>query len=265
MFSTKREIASGTLCRAPVATPLQARSSEQKALSVESETDDGDVVMITEKFKSMTLDPLALRGAGSGSVRGDGKGLKGLPPTIDGSPVYHVRLCFYANTAVSTNITVGGIAAAVGSMCTVVNSKVTPICSAFRLRRVMAWAPSSSTATTYCEVFWNTGSNYQREHVPVRALPAGLTVPSGMSFVPPRDTLAADWQASGNSANNLFTLTIASGGVLIVDVDWQLGNTLLQFPDITIGSGTLKLLYYMALDCGTGGHGLTPLGRVTTF
>jgi hypothetical protein len=208
--------------------------------------------------------------AGRGMTGRKGKGKKGksggisLPPAIATTPVNRGTYRYFVQSAVSsTNINANMIGQALGGICTVANSKVTPWTSAFRIKSVTIY-PSSASGTAIVELKWAINlTAFEKDYDVEGSLPGGITNTHGVRFVPPKGCLGSFWINNGGGGTNVFAITAPVGSLIDLDVEFTMCNNLAQFADSTIVSGTLATIYYLSLD-SPGNNKLQVMGRPTT-
>lgn len=201
-----------------------------------------------------------------GSRRG-GKGKKtappSLPPSLEVSPTYFAVFRFQANAVVAAySVTASNVAASLGAVNQAANT-LRPICSAFKIKRIIIWPPSgSASATGQNTVTWAvTNSGFERDSVKVEVMPGGVTTTRPLVSVPPVNSLSGFWTDAGQTGT-VFQLFLQAGAVLDMHCDFNLSTGLAQFATVTTtAAGTLGSLYYTGLDSTTGKIGT--LGRVT--
>jgi hypothetical protein len=94
-------------------------------------------------------------------------------------------------------------------------------------------------------------------------MPTGITVDRPVRAKPPPKSYLSMWQISGqNSTDPLFQITAATGSILEVRGVYTLSSDYLP-PNITIATGTLGAVLYLALD-GPSSNKIQPLGLPTS-
>jgi hypothetical protein len=180
---------------------------------------------------------------------------------LECTPIYRGRFRFGANAAVTAAaISANDLGQIPGCVVSVLNTTMNPICSAVRLRAVHVWPSSqASSSSVKTEVFWNSGTDYNKDEVKDGSLPGNLTVTKGYTFLPPAQSIAKMWLTSGVNVN-VFSITCPNGSIVDVELDFVMSNAIVQFASVAITSGALGQLYYAYLDAG-GSKLLTPIGR----
>jgi len=104
-------------------------------------------------------------------------------------------------------------------------------------------------------------SQFTKDTERISILPEGITNTAGVRFVPPKNTLATDWQTS--SSNSLFTIVSSTGSVVFVDATFTITNTTSPTTS-TVATATQGTFYYGYLD-GPASHAYQPIGVLSTF
>jgi hypothetical protein len=191
-----------------------------------------------------------------------------LPPTLDAVIQCRHVFRFQCTTGFSAlqNITGGNLAGAIGGYCTTVNSTVKTIASSIRVHRVSVWPAVQSSPQNPPEIVWFSPITImEKDASRERVLPAGVSVSSAVTEVPPKATICGDWFAvsSGASQPMFGLLNIGAGDVVDVDLSWTITNNLLGSTP-AVATGVLGTYYYLYLD-GSTTHQLQPIGKPTTF
>jgi len=147
-----------------------------------------------------------------------------------------------------------------GSICTVANSKVQPWTSSIRLVKVTVWPAPSASAASATELYWSNGTSAQiPDEARITTIPEGISVTRALTFKPPAMSLAADWLVVPAT---IFTISSPVGSVVDVTIQSRLSN-IFEVANITIVTGTLGTVYYLALD-GPATNKYLPQGLPTT-
>lgn len=169
---------------------------------------------------------------------------------------------FTSSSGTPTTINVNSLLGAAGTMCTVANTTVSTFFESVRVGRVQIWTPPAaqgSFATCSLEWFGGTSAN----NLEVSDTSISTATPAYISSRPPRLSLAAFWQKP--AALNLFQLTAPSGSIIDVDLELIMSDDETTPATTAVASGTLGIVYYLALDSANGTHIYTPVSLVTTF
>jgi len=186
-------------------------------------------------------------------------GSSSLPPRVDlCKPIR--RVLRFQNTAGSAvNVTGTNLAGACGGTCTVVNSVLTPWASSLRIRQVIVWP----AAAGFSALHWAAeATGLVPDTLIDRSIPTGIVSTGAVSFQPPKGSLAGMWRNSVDFANTLFVLQSTVGSIVDVHVDYTL-STSFAGPAITIASGVVPQVYYLALD-GPVSNKYVPIALTTT-
>jgi len=201
-----------------------------------------------------------------GKSFGGGKAI--LPPVLEATPRLSHVYRYVVSATTSPVITVANILGACGGICTVANSKVQPWASSFRIKSVTVFpcAGSFSGAGVYTFLDWVSAgsSGYVPDTAKMLNIPDGLTVSSPLRFRPPRGSLAGNWinPVTISTSAGLFGGTFKVGSVVDFSVEFTLSNVS-EAGNITVTTGTLGNVYYLALD-GPSSNKFVPAGLPTT-
>jgi len=115
------------------------------------------------------------------------------------------------------------------------------------------------------EILWNSPVlAVEKENAMVNSIPTNMTSPCSVVARPPKGTLASFYSNSQvNASLALFSITAPIGSIIDISVSFALSNIYIAVPSITITTGTLGIIYYLALDHGVADT-YVPLGRTTT-
>jgi hypothetical protein len=188
----------------------------------------------------------------------------GPPKPIQETAIVKWQAYFNANSSVgSVTVSPLTMSAACGGYCTTANSVHAAWASSIKLNSITIWPAINSVATqSLVDVVWNSSlTNFTKDMDFVQPSPFGNSMPKGMRFRPPKDTLLAGWLKSTNSAA-MMTITMPIGSILLLDVEYTLTNALAG-PTSTIATGTSAVVYYLALD-GPSSNKIQPLALSTT-
>jgi len=236
---------------------MQRTEAKDKFVLVSPKKDD----------RKQTQGPNPLRGSGK---KTRGPRLSGaLPPELECTPVNRCTLRFnVTQNSTARAVSVAAIAGSLGAVATVTNSTVSPICSAFRIRKVVLYSSenASAAAVNQASLQWASSfSSLERDEVKEASIPDGMTVPKRLVLVPPKQGLASFWVNSAASGSvNVLSVTANQGSIIDLHIDFILSNAIAQFPTISVSTAVLGQLYYLPLD-GASGHILQALGRPGTF
>jgi hypothetical protein len=182
------------------------------------------------------------------------------PPQIPSNvAVNHVyRYVSSTNNPKSLNPQV--LLGAIGSICIVANSVVQSIASSVKINRITIWAPPVSqgaVATTSIE--W-VGNIFVPDKE-VSDTTMSVATPSHVTSIPPRMSTASFWQTSTTTA--MCTLVAPVGAVIDINLSFILNDNGSNGYQSTVVTGTLGVLYYLALD-GSNTNLYTPISMTTT-
>jgi len=188
-----------------------------------------------------------------------------MPPMINSVVKLRHTFRYAASAAVTaTNVTANFVFGAIGGICTVANTTVTCWANSFRIRKMTVWAGASTTNDDVDVIFTDTSTDYFEDREMLVDIPAGITVERALVFTPPKTSICNFWVASSLATNTVMTLTVGSGSIVDMDVEFTLGSGNLTNKTQTVATGVLGTTYYLALD-GTTNHKLVPRGVQTTF
>jgi len=183
------------------------------------------------------------------------------PPQISANPRMHHKFRFGAGSSGAGNyvITNNDVLLACGGICTVANSTITAIFSAFKINFVEAWALAGASPATIT-LNWN-GSPVFVTNAEVSDTSVSPAYPSHIKAVPPKSSNASFWQTA--SGNSLFVLTVPNDTVVDLDISIIMSDQ--QDVDTVTGVSTATLgnQYFLALD-GAASNQLVPQSLNTT-
>jgi len=205
-------------------------------------------------------------------TRGQKKTKKGgplsLPPMINNTiTIHHTKLRYFmASGGGSTvSVSIADMLGALGGICTVTNSVFKPWAGSFRIKRIRMWngINSSGADESQCVLSWNSGTaGMQRDELKSEDVPQGATTTGMCEFKPPAKSLAGDWVCSTATASNLFSFSGSQGTIIDLEVAFTLSLAFVA-ATITITTGTLGGIYYLALD-GAASNLVVPCHLPTT-
>jgi len=175
----------------------------------------------------------------------------------------HHRYRFTATAGVVGKvITDTSVVGSLGGVVTVLNTAVVAIFQSFRIKRLEMWsAPSAQGSNATCSVEWfGFGNSPNTEFSDTTLSTAKNAV---VSCKPPANALASFWQKA--TGTPLFILTCPAGTIVDLILDTILSDDEGAGTVVTIASGSLGALVYLALDQVTGTHNFVPVSLVTTF
>jgi len=194
----------------------------------------------------------------------------GLPPARDLVPTLKHKFQFKSSSAGSVSISILDLAGALGGFCTTANSKVSAVCSSFRLISLTAWPCSATSGIEDIYLDWNNAGAYTgfvKDSSISRAIPLGMTQPGGLIFRPPKNSLASFWLSVGGlTGENLFAISFPNGALFDLEVEYTLPvvtSTVATLATATVTTGTLGNFYYLALD-GPASNKLPPIDGMPT-
>jgi len=187
-----------------------------------------------------------------------------LPPELDPTP--HCRKVFRFGVAATGtySITIGSVLGACGGICSIASSKLQPWASSFRINRVVVYPSVGTGVYTFFDWTPSGSSGYVPDTATICNIPDGVSVTGPMRFIPPARSLAGDWinPASFTASTQLVGCTVHIGSVVDLEIEFTLSNVS-EATNVTIASGTLGAVYYLALD-GPSSNKLIPQGLPTT-
>jgi hypothetical protein len=188
-----------------------------------------------------------------------------LPPMLNATPEVRQHTYRYINKSSGTTaftITGNKLAGAIGAIVYVANTTARSFCGTCRVKYIKVWpSMDSAVAGMVCDLRWEVGAvgYFIKDVDMVKSVPYGTTVPSCVTFSPPRRSLCGEWMALGAiGTGTLFTIEVSVGYIIDVCLDYtivnnQTGATVPVSTTVAVGfSG------YTPLD-GSGGT-LQPVG-----
>jgi hypothetical protein len=189
------------------------------------------------------------------------------PPQIKTNVIFRHKFRYICTASSSFTVNPVKLAAACGSICTVVNSVCTLLYDSLRIRSIECWspAPSQGTAST-ATVLWNqlSAGISNMSSIEVSDTSMSTAYPAHVKCRPPKESFASNWTSAASTTPNLMTLSLATGTVVDLDVELILGDTGASGPTATVVTGVLGTVYYLPLD-GTSSHNCIPVQLSTTF
>jgi hypothetical protein len=253
----------GATAPAP-STPSKFDESEVKVIA-EPLSALREESVVSKKHKYLGSSMLAAQATGLPKVNGRSPGC--LPPQLNNSvALTHVFRYFVATTAAPVSVSVQDMLGALGGICSVGNSLLKPWSSSFRIHSVTAYPSTAAAAPNenFCALWWNAGPSFQQKDVEEsKDVPQGVTMTAPVRFTPPGKTLAGDWLAcTATGSTNLFSMFVSAGSIIDLHVSFTLSNQFIP-ATMTIGTGTLGTIYYLALD-GPSSNTIVPAHLPTT-
>lgn len=190
-----------------------------------------------------------------------------LPPIINATPTFGHTYRFTVATVNLTDFPVVGadLAGALGTICTVVNSKVQPYISTVRIHRITIWPAANSNPPLKASVEWGAIAGIVKDESKVSGLPSGITEEKVVTAVPPRNSLASDWlNLQSLTGNILFYLSCPAGSIIDIQLTCTLAAAFVTPANITVTTGVVGTAYFLALDKAGGTSNIAPLGLPTT-
>lgn len=221
--------------------------------------------MITEsKLESKSVIPpsLAKRRVTSSLGRKKGRHKKGkaqanLPPMRNLAVTVRHTFRFRSAGFVAVSCSVTDLLGACGGICYTANSLLRTWASSVRVHKMTIWPDAAGEVT----INWATPvTGIEKDVMMNEDLPTGVTLTGAVVSKPPAKSLCGSWLQS--STANIFIVNSTAGCIMDVDLEFTLSATLLGTA-ITIATGTLGTIYYLALD-GPSQNNLVPVGLVTT-
>jgi len=190
-----------------------------------------------------------------------------LPPPFQLNPKYS-RTIRFLTTSVAATVSVIELFGVLGGICTVANTTISLCASSLRIRELRIWPSSASTGESVSVEWFSTLDSRTPDEDVARNIPGGIMVTGCLAYRPPKKSLVGDWiNVTATSSANLFNITVPSGCVVEVDLDWTMpleystSSTLYQQ---TVTTGNLGNYYYLALD-GPTSNKIVPIpGYPTT-
>jgi len=187
-------------------------------------------------------------------------------PQLKTNVMFSHKYRFVSTSATLTNITSKGLLFASGCMGTVVNTTVTALANAVRLKHIRVWSPPASQgAATTCSIeFIMGGSSSFSNTLEVSDTSISTAIPACVSTAPPVGSLASFWQLPAAADNQLFAIIAPVGAVIDVSLDLVLNDGDSAAQTRAVATAIVGSTYYLALDNSTG-HIYTPVSLNTTF
>ncbi len=219
-----------------------------------------------EEKKLKSSSTIMVRAQGKPAVLS--KGQMDIPPALETTPKVHHRYRFRSTTALAgQSITFANLVGALGSICTVAATKVRTWASSIKIDWVKIWLPGNVTGgPDYCFIDWAASGNinFVPDYSKIMTLPDGVSVTGHLTFAPPKESLASMWLNTANlsASGAVLGITCPVGSIIDISMMYTLGNVSGGL-DVTIASGSVGTIYYLALD-GPSSNKLVPLGLPTT-
>jgi len=190
--------------------------------------------------------------------------VKRMPPALETVVCAHTVLRFNnQNAASNVNVTAATLLVACGSICTIANSTVVSVASAFKLHKITVWPGSTSAgAGQVAEVLFPDLGGITKDESRSTAIPTGVTVSDVVTERPPKNTQASWWNNSTVGSSVIATITCPAGSIVDVSITFTLRNNIAGVVQAGYAAATLGAYYYGRLD-GVGGK-FTPMGAPTT-
>jgi len=180
-------------------------------------------------------------------------------PTIQTNPIIrHTYRYTAASGGQNIRITGESLRNAAGAICTVVNSNLTGIAQACRLKRIRIWGPvvaASPIVPVTVSVRWMGAQGVQglfSDAAEPSDTSVNPMVPAYLDVVPPRGTDASMWFKSvpSGAVRDLLTIGCPAGSIVDVTAEWVLADG--QFGDgYAVSTGVLGTMYFPPLDGST--------------
>jgi hypothetical protein len=242
-----------------VVPSASGRSSDSAAASVydraasvkRTSSQEGDQKLLEQlKIENKTTNAVLSLSKGRGTPS---KGAQ-LPPRIDLSMKKVITRRFYAEAGLSSaTITSDNMLAGAGGIAQS-SSVFISWFGGIRLIGLDIYtnvATSSNPAAPY--VYWINNEQYVKPEVIDRSVPAGVTLPSKLTFRPPKTALAALWQGAGFATPMFVLKNIGLGSVIDLTCEVALGDGFSSgLVATTVSTATAGKVYYLKLD-GVGG------------
>jgi len=157
---------------------------------------------------------------------------------------------------------------ALQTICTTTNSVVTQLFEAVRVRRIEVWASpvvATPVPVNVSCIFAGSALGVAGNDITVSDMSIGTTRPAYICAIPPRNSQASQWQSCDTTtgSNTFFRLVLPAGAVIDVHLSLRTTNdTRSTNNTVTVVTGVLTTMYYLALDNGAGGTGAT--GNILT-
>ncbi len=169
---------------------------------------------------------------------------------------------YRASSALSTvSIQDQQVLAALGTVCTVLNTTVAVLAKTYRFKRIEMWAPvvTNGTPVTLTVEFSQTlGPNREFSDTAIsQNMPAHLKIlPSQL-----KDSTVMFWKTYTSAS--AMVLSCPAGTIIDIEVEYILDDDAAILPLVSVAAGTLAFLYFLALD-GPSTNLLVPVGLQTT-
>jgi hypothetical protein len=185
-------------------------------------------------------------------------------PREAGIRVNHVYRFDTTSGINASNITVGMIFGAIGTMGQVANSSVASFASSFRIKRLTIFESAQGVVTVGSEIFWASTTDVNTADIVYTNSTIPYDRPSCVSSTPPPKSLASFWwNSSATTTTPLFGLTCAIGSIIDLDVEFTIANSLEGLAGISVATATVGNVYYLALN-GPATNTAIPVGLPTT-
>jgi hypothetical protein len=185
-----------------------------------------------------------------------------LPPQLNGTPICDHVFRFINSARGQKNISYNNLAGVCGAVGTIVNSKVQPIASSLKVKKITVWPGGDSTQQT-AEILWNSPiTTVEKDNTTVTSMPLNITVSAPFVSRPPKGTFARDWvNVNTNGSAFPFGINCPIGSVIDVHLVFTLANSYSVPSNTTVAAAALGGFYYLALDNAT----YIPQGVTTTL
>lgn len=183
------------------------------------------------------------------------------PPQILSNVELRHKFRFAANNSAAGRypITNNDILIACGGICTVANSTITGLFSAFKIHSVEVWGLAGASPATV-SIDWNGTPVFlvNREVSDTSVTP---TFPAYIKAIPPKGSNSAFWQTP--STETIFGVTVVNSSIIDLDVSLVLSDNEDVVTVTGVTTATLGSQYYLALD-GDSSNQLVPVSMNTT-
>jgi len=181
-----------------------------------------------------------------------------LPPQLSGTPNVDHTFRFINSARGQLNVTYNMLAGMCGTIGTIVNSKVQPIASTIRLRKITVWPGGDSTQQT-AEILWNSpATTMEKDNTTITSLPANMSNSAPFVSRPPRGALGNVWtNINTNGSAFCFGINCPIGSVIDVHAVFTIANAYAVPANISVTTAALGGLYFLGLGTTYVAQGVT--------
>jgi hypothetical protein len=166
------------------------------------------------------------------------------PPMIKAQVVRPFLVRCQATGAVANNFSYNTLAGYLGVVATAATTSVF-IAPCFRLTRVEIWTvqPAAGSVSTVELQWFNTASDFVSPPVNISDSSQSSDHVGHIVAVPPSGSLADKWHTS-TQTDNVFSMNLASGGIVDFHFQWVLNDNETTYAGPTLVGATLGLIYH---------------------